>query len=141
VLGLWAAAAACGLVLAGCETLVPVGESAAYMPPTATRTRTDTALLKMLPPPMCDARSAPAPGKGSEADRLRRLDYEAQCYRHAEMIARLRLRKLQASVRKQATKPRKQEVKPHKQASEAQAKRAPASEAQGNRVSDLAASQ
>jgi hypothetical protein len=83
------AIAACGFALAGCETLVP-------MP--------DTALLKPLPSPKCEARPASGAGGGSEAEKLRRLDYEAQCYRHAEMIARTRLGKLQASLRESAAK-------------------------------------
>jgi hypothetical protein len=72
----------------------------------------ETALLKPQPAPKCEppksakneggARVASADagkaGAPDEAARLRRLDYEAQCYRHAEMIARGRLRRLQASV-------------------------------------------
>jgi hypothetical protein len=68
----------------------------------------DAVLLKPLPTPRCDAKSDAGPRKeaalgattdvGAEAARLRKLDYEAQCYRHAEMIARHRLGRLQASV-------------------------------------------
>jgi hypothetical protein len=65
----------------------------------------ETALLKPQPAPKCDARSRSAAQQQSAsaatADpdaRLRQLDYEAQCYRHAEMIARSRLGRLQASV-------------------------------------------
>jgi hypothetical protein len=36
------------------------------------------------------------------ADERQKLDYERQCYRHAEMIARERLQLLQASVRRMA---------------------------------------
>lgn len=36
------------------------------------------------------------------ADERQKLDYERQCYRHAEIIARERLRLLQASVRRMA---------------------------------------
>jgi hypothetical protein len=74
----------------------------------------DAALLKPQPAPKCEAKrqvstdgaaratSADAsPGKAAAIDdaaRLRKLDYEAQCYRHAEMIARSRLARLQESV-------------------------------------------
>ncbi len=70
----------------------------------------DVALLQPHPPPRCSAKAdagsrkqpAPsgAPAKAAEADdaTLRKLDYEAQCYRHAEMIARNRLGRLQESV-------------------------------------------
>jgi hypothetical protein len=53
----------------------------------------DSALLKPQPPPKCDAK---ADG-----------DYQVQCYRHAEMIARNRLGELQDSVREtvKAVKP------------------------------------
>jgi hypothetical protein len=72
----------------------------------------EAALLKPQPVPKCEApketKGSGAPGATSaeassgkaadEAARLRRLDYEAQCYRHAEMIARRRLGRLQESV-------------------------------------------
>jgi hypothetical protein len=38
--------------------------------------------------------------KDPSADERQKLDYERQCYRHAEIIARDRLRLLQASVRR-----------------------------------------
>src|SRR5262245_49802566 len=75
------------VALGGCEALVP-------MP--------DTALLKAQPAPKCETRSAAAAGEGGEAARLKRLDYEVQCYRHAEMIARNRLGRLQDSVKESA---------------------------------------
>ena len=78
------AVAACGFALAGCETLVPLP---------------DAALLKLQPSPKCAARPEKGAGDGSsEAAKLRRLDYEVQCYRHAEMIARYRLGKLQELI-------------------------------------------
>jgi hypothetical protein len=77
-----------GLLLAGCKTLVPLP---------------DTALLKPQPPPKCAVRPASGAG-GSQAEKLVSLDFEAQCYRHAEMIARARLSKLQASLRQSAAK-------------------------------------
>jgi hypothetical protein len=67
----------------------------------------DAALLKPQAPPKCDARSRraapkqPASATTAEPDsdaKVRQLDYEAQCYRHAEMIARDRLRALQEAV-------------------------------------------
>lgn len=89
--------AACGFALAGCEMLVPLP---------------DAALLRPLPSPKCAARPTAEAGKdgGAEAAKLRRLDYEAQCYRHAEMIARYRLGKLQESLRQSAAKARKQDT-------------------------------
>jgi hypothetical protein len=75
------------VALGGCEGLVP-------MP--------DTALLKAQPAPKCEARSAAAAGEAGEAARLKKLDYEVQCYRHAEMIARNRLGRLQESIRASA---------------------------------------
>jgi hypothetical protein len=40
--------------------------------------------------------------KDPNADERQKLDYERQCYRHAEMIVRERMRLLQASVRRLA---------------------------------------
>ena len=60
----------------------------------------DTALLEQLQAPRCEYRKATS-GKDSveEVEALRaKLDYERQCYRHAEMIARARLKSLQTSV-------------------------------------------
>jgi hypothetical protein len=51
------------------------------------------ALLRRQPAPKCDFTTAEP-----NADELRKLDYERQCYRHAEMIARGRLELLQDSV-------------------------------------------
>jgi hypothetical protein len=74
-----------------------------------------TALLKRQAPPSCEYRTAsvnastkhqaePAPAASdasSEAAALQaKLDYERQCYKHAEMIARVRLTNLQAAVDK-----------------------------------------
>src|SRR5262249_56399774 len=52
-------------------------------------------LLAPQPEPNCEF-----PATDSSADERQRLDYERQCYRHAEMIARARLRLLQRSVAK-----------------------------------------
>ncbi|MBO0766171.1 MAG: hypothetical protein J2P50_16500 [Hyphomicrobiaceae bacterium] len=87
--------------LAGCDVPPPPNE----------------ALLNPLPAPKCEPRSEAigrvkngsadaSPAASDEAARLRKLDYEAQCYRHAEMIARSRLSQLQEAVhdRERATK-------------------------------------
>lgn len=81
-------AAAAGL-LSACAGDVPLPESA---------------LLAQQPAPRCEYRGT----KGEDADKKadapaeqatqKKLDYERQCYRHAEMIARAKLRKLQESV-------------------------------------------
>jgi hypothetical protein len=71
------------------------------------------ALLKAQPAPACEYRASnpvatltPGSPKGgsddatTEAAALRtKLDYERQCYRHAEMIVRQRLEALQVAVR------------------------------------------
>ena len=76
--------------LVGCDAHIPMPEAA---------------LLKSQPPPRCETRAetgarkqGPTATEGGDAAALKRLDYEAQCYRHAEMIARNRLGKLQESV-------------------------------------------
>ena len=83
------AAAAAGL-LSACTGDVPLPESA---------------LLAQQPAPRCEYRAAKGDGGEKKADApaeqaatQMKLDYERQCYRHAEMIARARLRKLQESV-------------------------------------------
>jgi hypothetical protein len=87
---------ACGLALAGCETLVP-------MP--------DAALLKPQPSPKCAARPEKGAAESSpEAAKIRRLDYEVQCYRHAEMIARHRLGRLQESIHQAKVKASKRDT-------------------------------
>ena len=83
-------AVAAAALLAGCD-IVPLP---------------DATLLKQQPPPKCDAKSRSATQKQAasatdadgDAAKLRQLDYEAQCYRHAEMIARSRLGRLQELV-------------------------------------------
>ena len=76
----------------------------------------DAALLKPQAAPKCDAKSRkaapkqPASATTAEPDsdaKVRQLDYEAQCYRHAEMIARNRLVRLQEAVEEMVrTKPK-----------------------------------
>lgn len=102
-----AALAACGL--AGCGAQVIESEYAHRI------AKERMALLKRQPAPRCEYRTASleAPGQKTtageqpaaasdataSADALRaKLDYERQCYRHAEMIARTRLTSLQAAV-------------------------------------------
>jgi hypothetical protein len=46
-------------------------------------------LLAPQPQPDCDFKTS-----GSNADDRQKLDYERQCYRHAERLARERLRRL-----------------------------------------------
>jgi len=85
------AAAACAATLQACALPAP-----------------DTALLKPQPAPRCqlkpesDARKQPgapsAADAGTDSALVAKLDYERQCYRHAEIIARDRLHKLQTSV-------------------------------------------
>jgi len=97
--------AACGL--AGCGSDVIDSEHAHRI------SRERIALLKRQPAPKCEYRAAslddagkrqtdgqPATGEtSSNPDAVRmKLDYERQCYRHAEMIARSRLTSLQAAV-------------------------------------------
>jgi len=53
------------------------------------------ALLNPQPQPKCESETAE-----SETDDRQKLDYERQCYRHAEMIVRSRLQLLQGSVDK-----------------------------------------
>ena len=66
----------------------------------------DSALLQPMPAPRCEQRSsakndakAADAKEGDEAETARaKLDYERQCYRHAELIARGKLRNLQEQV-------------------------------------------
>jgi len=51
--------------------------------------------LLSQPEPSCEFETA-----DSNADERQKLDYERQCYRHAEMIVRSRLQLLQGSVDK-----------------------------------------
>jgi hypothetical protein len=55
------------------------------------------ALLVSSVEPDCEFRTT-----DPNADERQRLDYERQCYRHAEIIMRERLKRLQNSVRKTA---------------------------------------
>ena len=106
LLTLVAAGAACGL--AGCGSDIIDSEHARRI------SRERLALLKQQPTPKCEYRTAsldesgkrpsdglpPSSAASSDPDAAVRmkLDYERQCYRHAEMIARRRLASLQAAV-------------------------------------------
>jgi hypothetical protein len=95
---------ACGLgialtaiMLAGCDY---AGRRVVSAQPASTelasRNRVPLPALSLLasqPEPDCEF-----PVTDSNADERQKLDYERQCYRHAEMIARARLRLLQRSV-------------------------------------------
>jgi len=58
----------------------------------------DQALLNPQPVPSCEFKTQPQPGQADPNAERTKLDYERQCYRHAEIIARGRLEQLQASV-------------------------------------------
>jgi hypothetical protein len=60
----------------------------------------DQALLEPQPEPQCEFKAQPADPSDLNAQRVMKLDYERQCYRHAEIIVRNRLHLLQASVGK-----------------------------------------
>lgn len=97
------AVASFAVVLAGCNQHArgPTvsGTPNAYSP-VSSGSRTlvplpDKALLGRLPEPDCKFKTNEA-----DTDERQKLDYERQCYRHAEIIARLRLLLLQGSVDK-----------------------------------------
>jgi len=90
-----AAIVCCAVALAGCDSgrafrLSRAGGGAGAAAPLPLPAR---ALLKRQPEPRCEFATA-----GADADQRQKLDYERQCYRHAEMIARGRLDRLQDSV-------------------------------------------
>src|SRR5215475_10411855 len=91
------------VILAGCNQHVR-GRTVSGTPNTyssvssGSRTRVplpDKALLGRLPEPDCKFKTNEA-----DTDDRQKLDYERQCYRHAEIIARNRLQLLQGSVDK-----------------------------------------
>jgi hypothetical protein len=101
---------------AALEPAAPVAPAAAVAPPqpeaapeaTATATATakpaplppiplpDATLLVRQPEPPCEVR-LPGTLKADEAQRIR-TDYEHDCYKHAEIVVRTRLHRLQDSV-------------------------------------------
>jgi len=88
--------AVCALTLAGCDytkrdlRLTHAGVATASRAPIPLPGR---GLLQAQAAPQCAFESTAA-----KPDEVQKLDYERQCYRHAEMIARGRLELLQASV-------------------------------------------
>jgi hypothetical protein len=89
-----------GVVLAGCapapaQHVTPVAiRAAAPVPPVREPIPLpDPALLALQDEPRCEFTGTDAADDGRA-----RLDYERQCYRHSEMIARERLRALQEAV-------------------------------------------
>ena len=92
--------ASCAAMLAGCyyggrgaEAVQPYGSKAPGSSP-----RIPLPALALLAPqsePNCEFTTT-----DPNSDERQRLDYERQCYRHAEMIVRARLRLLQRSVAK-----------------------------------------
>ena len=74
----------------------------------------DADLLKEQPAPNCQYRSQASDGAtaGEPVDEARiKLDYERQCYKHAEIIARERLARLQAARRQTAHRSDRAEVR------------------------------
>jgi hypothetical protein len=69
------------------RTRAPASASASTIP------LPSPALLDPQPEPDCEFKSGEP-----KADELRKLDYERQCYRHAEINARRRLQLLQSAV-------------------------------------------
>jgi hypothetical protein len=88
----------CSQVLAGC-TCLPVTDSTAR-PAKPSIPLPHRSLLAGLPQPDCEFREIGLGDTVLDPDGAtrRKLDYERQCYRRAEMLARARLRQLQASV-------------------------------------------
>jgi hypothetical protein len=88
--------ALCAATLAGCDYAGRRIGSLERPGLSAPRTKVplpSPALLATQPEPDCEF-----PTTETDADERQKLDYERQCYRHAEMIARARLRALQRSV-------------------------------------------
>jgi hypothetical protein len=99
------ATAFCMLTLAGCAahssaTRLATSSASARSASGPAIPLPERALLKRQPEPKCDykpAEPSAAPDESNAEDR-RKLDYERQCYRHAEAITRDRLQRLQNSV-------------------------------------------
>jgi hypothetical protein len=96
----------CAVMLAGCNhagrsATGPGRTSVAAAP--SSHPLPARALLRPQPEPDCRYKGTDGKIDGntdSKTADVQRLDYERQCYRHAEMIARHRLRLLQNSVSK-----------------------------------------
>jgi hypothetical protein len=94
------AAASYAVTLAGCDRTAARSPTASGVTNTATSARSRTpipqparALLYPQPEPDCEFKTTE-----ENVDDRQKLDYERQCYRHAEMIARVRLQRLQGAV-------------------------------------------
>ena len=90
MLGRLAVIDVCALALAGCASTHTQQLS------TAEVRLPEPALLRPPTAPNCEAKAQPGPSDA--AGEGARLDYERQCYRHAELIVRDRLQRLQAAV-------------------------------------------
>jgi hypothetical protein len=84
----------CAALLAGCASRVTQQETQAEPIEVPQINR---ALLKPQPAPDCEFRGAVAKTMDPDVFARLKLDYERQCYRRAEKVARDRLRVLQAS--------------------------------------------
>jgi hypothetical protein len=94
--------ALCVATLAGCDNLRhgAVVQSASISPKPVSRISVPLPVRALLIPsgePDCELKTT-----DPNADDRQKLDYERQCYRHAEIIARDRVRHLQSSVRRMA---------------------------------------
>jgi hypothetical protein len=91
----------CAVVLGDCDAepdeRTPVQRRAVKSGAASTTSRgsAQSPPVVVVDPPECEYKGTA--GSGDEAVRAK-LDYERQCFRHAEMIVRNRLRLLQASV-------------------------------------------
>jgi len=91
------AVVACAITLLGCHSAGRGPEASivrGHNTPAVARSASSLpspALLAPLPEPDCRL-------EATESDERQRLDYERQCYRHAELIARGRLNELQSAL-------------------------------------------
>jgi hypothetical protein len=88
------AAAAAGL-LSACTGQVPLPESALLAPQAAPRCEYRSARADAT---RTELQNAAGDASDTGQDVQRKLDYERECYRQAEMLTRARLRRLQMSV-------------------------------------------
>ena len=117
------ATASCVVTLAGCDhtgrySAMPVSTYRDIAARSESKTPIPLpgrALLKSQPAPDCEYKPTEPDAAPAEpnADDRRKLDYERQCYRHAEAIARDRLQRLQSSVDKTIKAVRRSEAQLH----------------------------
>lgn len=88
----------CGCMLALLLLSDPLHAQPAGEETGSTAEISDAALLSSQPEPDCAFKT-----DDPNATERQQLDYERQCYRHAEMIARNRLEMLQSAIRQRAT--------------------------------------